>query len=143
MSFTFWEARDEIHGYVRKWFGVNGWWNAKSGGFDTVGEVFVLLAGGTSFDVFHDPWPGSRPEVFLVDASDCFVSPGVTVQGSFVPHVHDFAFQALIRWNYKSLSWNISPERFVWGVHTFDREGAFPFFYEAVVIILDNSDEVF
>ena len=67
-------------------------------------EVLVLLAGGASFDVFRDPRPGSRPEVFLVDASDCFISSGVTVQGSFVPHVHDFVFQALIWWDYELLT---------------------------------------
>jgi hypothetical protein len=61
-------------------------------GFDVVSKVFVLLTGGTSFDVFCDPRLGSRPEVFLIDASDCFISSGMTVQGSFVPRVHDFAF---------------------------------------------------
>ena len=69
-----------------------------------VGEVFVLLTGGTSFDIFGDPRPGSRSEVFLVDASDHFISSRVTVQGSFMPRVHEFAFQTLNWWNYESLS---------------------------------------
>jgi hypothetical protein len=126
-----------------KWFGVYGWRDAKNGGFDAVSEVFVLLTGGASFDIFGDPWPGSGPEIFFVDAPDRFISSMMTVQGSLVPRVHDFAFQALIWWNYKSLSWSVSPEWFVWAVHTFDGEGAFPFFHKVMVIILDNGDEVF
>jgi hypothetical protein len=128
---------------VWEWFGVNGGQNAKNGGFDAVGEVFVLLTGGTSFDVFSDPWPSSWPEVFLVDASDCFISSRVTIQGAFVPRVHDFVFQTLIQWDYKSLFWNVLPEWFVWAVHAFDGKGAFPFFHKAGVVILDGGDEVF
>jgi hypothetical protein len=92
MSITFRKACDEVHGYVWEWFGINGRRNVKNGGFDVVDEVLVLLTGGASFDVFSDPWPGSRPEVSLVDASDRFVSSGVTIQGSFVPSVHDLTF---------------------------------------------------
>ena len=55
-------------------------------------QIFVLLTGGASFDVFGDPSPGTWPEVFLVYASDCFVSSRVAVEGAIVPGVHDFAF---------------------------------------------------
>jgi hypothetical protein len=53
-----------------------------------VSQVLVLLACGTTLDVFCDPCPGAWPEVFSVDAPDCFISSGVAVDGSFVPCVH-------------------------------------------------------
>jgi hypothetical protein len=53
-----------------------------------VSQVFVLLACGTTLDVFCDPRSGTWPEVFSVDASDCLISSGVAVDGSFVPYVH-------------------------------------------------------
>jgi hypothetical protein len=143
MSVAFRETRDEVHGYVWERFGVNGRQNAKDGGFSAMSEVFVLLTGGASFDVFCDPWPGSRPEVFFVNTPDCFISSGVTVQGSFMPCVHDFALQTLIWWDYESSSWNIAPEWFAWVVYTFNGESAFPFFHEAVVVVLDDGNEVF
>jgi hypothetical protein len=50
-----------------------------------------LLAGGASFDVFRDPGLGAWPKVFPVDASDCFVSSGMAVDGAFMPDIHQFA----------------------------------------------------
>jgi hypothetical protein len=73
---------------VGEWFGVDAWWDLKQRGFDAVSQVLVLLAGGASLDVFRDPCFGARPEIFSVDASDCFVSSGVAIDGTFVPDVH-------------------------------------------------------
>jgi hypothetical protein len=53
-----------------------------------VSEVLVLLTRCTAFDVFHDPSFSAGPEVFSIDASDCFISSGMTVDGALVPHVH-------------------------------------------------------
>jgi hypothetical protein len=66
-----------------------------------VGEIFVLLTGSASFDVFSDPRLGSGPKVFFVDTSDCFISSRMSVQGSFMPCVHDLAFQTLIWRDYE------------------------------------------
>jgi hypothetical protein len=57
-------------------------------GFDVVCQIFVLLACRAALDVFRDPCSGARPEVFLIDVSDCFISPGVAIDGAFVPYVH-------------------------------------------------------
>jgi hypothetical protein len=62
-----------------------------------MGQVLVLLACCTSFDVFCDPCLGARPEVFPVDVSDCFISSGVAIDGAFMPHIHEFTFQPLIQ----------------------------------------------
>ena len=56
-----------------------------------MGQVFVLLTGGASLDVFCDPGLGAWPKVFPVDASDRLVSSGVAVDGAFVPDIHQFA----------------------------------------------------
>jgi hypothetical protein len=53
-----------------------------------VSEIFVLLTRCAAFDVFRDPGSGTRPKVFSIDASDCFIVSGVSVDGSFVPDVH-------------------------------------------------------
>jgi hypothetical protein len=102
-----------------------------------------LLAGGASFDIFRDPSLGTRPEVFPVDTSDGFISSGVTVDGSFVPYVHEFTFQALI-WGYdESSAFNISPEGFVQVVHAFDWVDAGPFVHQSSVVVLNAGDCVF
>jgi hypothetical protein len=110
VSVTLWEARDKIHRYVREWFGVDGRGDTKQWGFDAVGQVLVLLTCGASFDVFCYPRPGARPEVFFVYASDCFISSGMAIEGSFVPCVHDLAFQPLVRGNDEAVFGNVSPE---------------------------------
>jgi hypothetical protein len=53
-----------------------------------VSEIFVLLTRCAAFDVFRDPGSGTRPKVFSIDASDCFIVSRVSVDGSFVPDVH-------------------------------------------------------
>jgi hypothetical protein len=90
MSVAFRESRDQVHCYVRKWLGVNGRGDAVEWGFDVVHQVFILLACGASFDIFCDPCPGAGPEVLLVHMSDCFISPGVAIEGTVVPGMHDF-----------------------------------------------------
>jgi hypothetical protein len=51
-------------------------------------QVFVLLACCTALDVFHDPCSGARPEIFLVNVSDRFISSGMTIDRALVPYVH-------------------------------------------------------
>jgi hypothetical protein len=51
-------------------------------------QVFVLLTCCAALNVFSDPGSGTRPEVFFVDALDGFVPSEVSVDGSFMPHVH-------------------------------------------------------
>ena len=46
---------------------------------------------------------GAGPEVFFVDASDCFILTGVAIDGAFMPYVHQFAFQSLIWGNVTGL----------------------------------------
>ena len=55
-------------------------------------EIFVLLTRCAAFDVFRDPGSGAGPKVFSIDASDCFIASGVSVDGSFMPDVHQFTF---------------------------------------------------
>ena len=92
VSIAFGESRDEVHRYVGERFGVNGGRDMEEQGFDVVCQVFVLLTGGASFDIFRDPRFGAWPEVFSVDVSDRFISTRVAIDGAFVPNVHQFAF---------------------------------------------------
>jgi hypothetical protein len=68
-----------MHGDVGEWFGIDGRWDLEQWGFDAVSQVLVLLACGATLDVFCDPCPSAWPEVFSVDAPDCFISSGVAV----------------------------------------------------------------
>jgi hypothetical protein len=140
---TFWESCDEIHRYVGEWFGVNSGGNAKKWGFDAMGQVLVLLTCGASFDVFRDPCPGARPEIFFIHVSDCFISSGVAVEGSIMPCVHDLAFQSLIRGNNEAVFGDVSPEWGIRAVYPFDGECVFPFFHEGAIVVLDDCDIVF
>ena len=106
-------------------------------------QIFVLLACRTTFDVFHDPGSGTRPEVFFIDASNCFVLPRVSVDGASMPYVHQFAFQPLIWWNNKASSLDISLEWFIWVVYTFNWVSAGPFVHQCAVVVLDDRDCVF
>jgi hypothetical protein len=94
-----------------------------------VSQVLVLLTCGATLDVFRDPCPGTWPEVFPVDGSDCFVSSRMAVDGSFMPYVHQLPFQTLIWWNNESLTFDISPKWFVWVVNAFNRVDTCPFFH--------------
>ena len=106
-------------------------------------QIFVLLACGATLDVFYDPGLGTRPEVFLIDASDSFILSGVAIDGSFMPYVHQLTFQSLIWWDDKTSSLDISPEQFVQVVYVFDGVCPFPFFHQGVIMILDDCDHVF
>jgi hypothetical protein len=108
-----------------------------------VRQVFVLLAGGTSFDVFSDPCPGAKPEVFLVHASDCFISSWVAVKGAIMPSVHDFAFQALVGGNNEAMRGDVSPKWCTWTIYSFDGKCVLPLFHEGAVVVLNDRDEVF
>jgi hypothetical protein len=94
-----------------------------------MGQIFVLLTGGASFDVISDPRFGAWPEVFLVDASDRFVPAGVAIDGAFVPDVHQFAFQPLVWWYDEPTVFSVPPEWFVWVIDVFDRIDARPFLH--------------
>jgi hypothetical protein len=143
MSVALRESCDKIHCNMREWFGINNRGNVKRWGFDVVGQVLVLLTSGASFDVFRYPCPGARPEVFLVHASDCFISSGVAVEGSIVPRVHNLAFQSLVRGNDEAVFGDVSPEWGVRSVYSFNGECAFPFFHEGAIVVLDDRDKVF
>src|SRR5580693_4250877 len=117
---------------MRKWFGVDNGRDVKRWGFDVMGQVLVLLAGCATFDIFGDPRSRARPEVFSVYLPDGFVSSGVSTEWSVVPGVHEFTFQPLVRRNDETVCLNIPPEWGVWGVYSFNGEGAFPFFHESV-----------
>jgi hypothetical protein len=91
-------------------FGVNDGRDTEEWGFDAVHQVFVLLTGGTSFDIFGDPHPGTWPEVFLVYMPDCFVSSRVAIKGAIVPCVHNFTFQALVRRDNEVVCSCVSPK---------------------------------
>jgi hypothetical protein len=51
-------------------------------------QILVLLTGCTPFDVFCDPSSCAWPNVFPIDASDCFIPSRVSVDGTFMPYVH-------------------------------------------------------
>jgi hypothetical protein len=94
-----------------------------------VGQIFVLLTGGASLDIFCDPCFGAWPEVFPVDASDRFVSTRVAIDGALMPDVHQFTFQPLVWWYNESMAFGVPPERFAWVVDAFDRVDACPFLH--------------
>jgi len=112
-------------------------------GLDAVCQVFVLLAGGASFDVFRDPRSHAGLEVFPVHTSDHFVSSRVAIKGTIMPGVHDFVFQSLVWGNDKAVCCGVSPKWCTQVIHSFDGECAFPFFHEGAVVVLDDSNEVF
>ena len=112
-------------------------------GFDAMGQIFVLLAGRASFDVFRDPRSCAGPKVFPIYFPDRLVSSGVSTEWAIVPRVHELAFQALVWGNDESVSLDVSPERGVWVVHSFDGESAFPFFHKGAMSVLDDGDGVF
>jgi hypothetical protein len=128
---------------VREWFGVDDGRDVKRWSFDAMGQIFVLLTGCAAFDVFGDPRSRARPEVFSVYFPDSLISPGVSTEWSVMPRIHEFTFQSLIRGNDEAMSFDISPERGMWGVYSFNGEGVFPFFHESVVGVLDGGDGVF
>jgi hypothetical protein len=110
VTVAIWKARNQIHGYMGKWFGIDFGWDSEQWSFDSMCKVFVLLTCGATFDVFRYPCPGARPKVFLIDFPYCFVSTGMSAEGSVVPRVHDFAFQSLVRGYDKSLCGGVTPE---------------------------------
>jgi hypothetical protein len=58
---TLWKARDQVHGYLCKWWGIGGNCYFIQGGSGFVCEVFVLLAGRASLHILFNPllhtWP--------------------------------------------------------------------------------------
>jgi hypothetical protein len=92
-------------------------------------QIFVLLTGGASFDIVSDPCFGAWPEVFLVDASDRFVSARVAIDGALMPDVHQFTFQSLVWWYDKPAAFDVPPEWLAWVIDAFDRVDACPFFH--------------
>jgi hypothetical protein len=128
---------------VRKQFGVDDRGDVKWWGFDAVGQVFVLLAGCATFDIFGDPRSCAGPEVFPVYLPDRFVSSGVSTEWSIVPGVHEFTFQPLVWGDDETVCLNVPPEWSVWGVYSFNGESAFPFFHESVMGVLDGGDGMF
>jgi hypothetical protein len=114
------------------------WW-----GFDAMGQVFVLLTGRAAFDVFGDPCSCAGPEVFPVYLPDCFVSSRVSTEWAIMPRVYEFVFQPLVWRDDEAVRLNVLPKWGVWGVYLFDGEGAFPFFHERVMGILDGGDGMF
>jgi hypothetical protein len=106
-------------------------------------EIFVLLTCCTALDVFRDPSSSTGPEVFSIDTSNSFILSRVANDRSFVPYVHQFSFQTLIWGDYKVLSFDVSPERFVWVVYAFDWVGPFPFVHQGMVMVLDDHNRVF
>jgi hypothetical protein len=128
---------------VRERFGIDDGRDVKRWGFDVMGQVFVLLAGCTAFDILSDPRSCAGPEVFPVYLPDCFVSSGVSTKWSIVPGVHEFTFQPLVWRNDETVCFNILPEWSVWVIYSFDGEGAFPFFHESAMGVLDDDDGMF
>jgi hypothetical protein len=66
---------------VRKRLGINDGRNVERWGFDSVGQVFVLLTGCAAFDVFGDPCPCAGPEVFSVTPSYTHASESYVLIG--------------------------------------------------------------
>jgi hypothetical protein len=112
-------------------------------GLDAVSQIFILLTCCAAFDIFHDPRSGTGPEVFLIDVSDCFISFGVTVDGAFMPNVHQFTLYPLIWWYDKSSAFGVPPEWFIWAIYVLNWVNASPFVHQCVVAVLDYCDGVF
>jgi hypothetical protein len=114
------------------------WWS-----FDTMGQIFVLLASCAAFDVLRDPCSCAGPEVFFIYLPDRFVPSGVSAKWPIMPGMHKFVFQSLVRGNDETVCFGISPEWSVWVIYSFNGEDAFPFFHECVMGVLDDRDRVF
>ena len=65
-----------------------------------VHQVFVLLAGGASFDVVFYPLVHVQPPIFLFRGLGSFVSSWVSSGGVVVIALHDFSPQFYFRGNY-------------------------------------------
>jgi hypothetical protein len=128
---------------MRKRFGVDDGRDVIQWSLDAMGQVFVLLAGCASFDVFGNPCPRARPEVFPVYLPDGLISSGVSTERPIVPRVHEFSFQSLIWRNDETVCLSVSPEWGAWGVYSFNGEGVLPFFHKGVMGVLDGGDGVF
>jgi hypothetical protein len=105
-------------------------------------QILVLLTCGATLDVFCDPCLGAWPEVFFVDAPDCFVPSRMPVDGSFMPYVHQFVLQSLIRWYDEAVTLDVPPEWFIWVVNVFNWINACPFFHQRAVVVLNDGDGV-
>ena len=71
---TLWKACDQVHGYLCEWWGIGGNRYLVQGGSGFVREVFVLLAGHTSFHILFNPLSRAWPTEVLQYLPDGLVS---------------------------------------------------------------------
>jgi hypothetical protein len=62
-------------------------------------QDFVLLAGGTSLDIFRNPLLGSWPIVLFHHLSVCLVSSWVSCNRGVMPDFHDLSSYFLVWWD--------------------------------------------
>ena len=55
MTFAIRESCNQIHGNLREGFGICWGYDSEHQGFEAMCEIFVLLVGGASLDVFVYP----------------------------------------------------------------------------------------
>jgi hypothetical protein len=95
-----WELCDEVHCYFFERICLRVWGDAVYRGVYLVCQVFVLLTGGTSFDVVFDPLIHAGPPVPSFRGLYGFISPWVSSGGCVVVVVHDSPPQVHLRWDH-------------------------------------------
>ena len=68
------ESHDQVHGYLLERSSILRDHDSIEWGFLLVGDDFILLTDGTSFDIVGNPTVHCRPLVDFFCFSDCFIS---------------------------------------------------------------------
>ena len=97
-----WELGDEVHCYFFEWVCPWSWCDAIHGCAYVVRQVFILLAGGASFDIVFYPLVHVGPPVLSLRRLGGFVSPWMSSGGIVVVASHDLPSQLYLGGNYHS-----------------------------------------
>ena len=68
------ESHDQIHGYLLKWTCIRRGCDAIEGSLSLMGNDFILLASGASFNIIGDPVIHLGPLVDFLGFSNGFIS---------------------------------------------------------------------
>src|SRR6266850_877530 len=89
------KARDQVHSYLFKGSSIWGDCDSVEWGFLPMGNDFILLANGTSFDIVSDPVVHHWPLVELFRLSNRFISAGMSGCHVIVSVCHDRSQEVL------------------------------------------------
>ena len=92
LSIAFQELSDEVHGYHFKGLSIWRGWDVVEWGLLSMCEVFVLLIGRASLDVFCYPFSHSCPPIGLVYCLEGGISPWMSCCWMVVISLEDVPF---------------------------------------------------